>query len=82
MDAIFRNSKKSVTSDPRRLLLNPADKIHLKRNDKYVALSNLSIYSTCKNIKMHTKITNLIYQLRHEMKIILYQIFEIILSIP
>ena len=31
------NSKNSKTSDPHRILLNPADKIHLKRSDKYVA---------------------------------------------
>ena len=33
-----------------RLLLNLKDKINLKRSDKYVALSNLSIYYTWKNI--------------------------------
>ena len=46
------HSKKSKTSDPLRLLLNLRDKIDLKRSDKYVALSNLSIYYTWKNIKM------------------------------
>ena len=45
------NSKNSKTSDPHRLLLNLTDKINLKRSDKYVALSNLSIYYTIKNIK-------------------------------
>ena len=34
-----------------RLLLNLTDKIDLRRKDKYVALSNLSIYYTWKNIK-------------------------------
>ena len=51
MDTIFMNSENSKTSDPRRLLLNISDKINLKRSDKYVALSNLTIYYTCKNIK-------------------------------
>ena len=37
------NSKNSKTSEPHRLLLNLADKTDLKRSDKYVALSNLSI---------------------------------------
>ena len=41
MDTIFMNSK---TSDPQRILLSLTDKINLKRSDKYVALSNLSIY--------------------------------------
>ena len=44
MDTIFMNSKNSKMSDPHRLLLNFTDKINLKRSDKYVALSNLSIY--------------------------------------
>ena len=39
MDTIFMNSGNSKTSDPHRLLLNLSDKINLKRNDKYVALS-------------------------------------------
>ena len=43
------NSKNSMTSDPHRLLLNLTDKINLKRSDKYVALSNLSIYYTWEN---------------------------------
>ena len=44
MDSIFMNSKNSKTSDPYKLLLNLTDKIKLKRSDKYLALSNLSIY--------------------------------------
>ena len=51
MNIIFMNSKNSKTSDPHRLLLNLSDKINLKRSDKYVALSNLSMYFTWKNIK-------------------------------
>ena len=49
------NSENSKTSDPHRLLLNLSDKINLKRGDKYVALSNLSIYYTYKNIKKSYK---------------------------
>ena len=51
MDTIFMNSENSKTSDPHRLLLNLLDKINLKRSDKYVALSNLSIYYTWKYVK-------------------------------
>ena len=40
------NSEKSKTSGPHRPLLNLSDKINLKRSDKYVALSDLSIYYT------------------------------------
>ena len=38
------NSRNSKISDPHRQLLNFSDIINLKRSDKYVALSNLSIY--------------------------------------
>ena len=55
MDTIFMNSENSKTSDPLRLLLNLLDKINLKRSDKYVALSNLSIYYTWKNITKSCK---------------------------
>ena len=46
MNTTFMNSKNSKTSDSYRLLLKLTDKINLKRGDKYVALSNLSIYYT------------------------------------
>ena len=51
MVTMFKNSKISKTSDSHRLLLNLSDKMDLKRSDKYVALSILSIYYTWKNIK-------------------------------
>ena len=44
----FENSK---TFDPHRILLNLTDKKDLMRSDKYVALSNLSIYYTWNNIR-------------------------------
>ena len=49
------NSENGKTSDPHRLLLNLSNKINLKRSEKYVALSNLSIYYTWKNIKKSYK---------------------------
>ena len=58
MDTIFTNSENSKTSDPHRLLLNLSDKINLKRSDKYVVLSNLSIQYTWKNIKKSYKNNN------------------------
>ena len=48
------NSKNSKTYDPHRLLLNLADNTDLK-GDKYIALSNLSMYYTWKNIKKSYK---------------------------
>ena len=55
MNTIFMNSKNSKTSDPYRLLLNITDKIDLRREDKYIALLNLGIYYTWKNIKKSYK---------------------------
>ena len=55
MDTIFMNSENSETSNPHRLLLNLSDKINLMRSDKYVALSNLSIYYILKNTKTSHK---------------------------
>ena len=45
------NSGNNQISEPHKLLLNLPDKINLNRNDKYVALSNFSIYYTWKNVK-------------------------------
>ena len=55
MDTIFMNYENSDTSDLYRLLLSLSDKINLKKSDKYVTLSNLSIYYTWKNIKKSYK---------------------------
>ena len=55
MDSIFMNSGNSKASDSHRLLHNVSDKINLKRKEKYVTLSNLSIYYTQKNIKKSYK---------------------------
>ena len=51
MDTIFMNSKNSRTSEYHVLLLKLADKLDLRRGQKSVVLSNLSIYYTWKNIK-------------------------------
>ena len=51
MDTIILNCENSKTSDPHRLLLNLWNKINFKRSVKYIALSNLRIYYTWKNIK-------------------------------
>ena len=87
MDAKFMNSENSQASDPQKLLLNLSVKIKLKRSDKYVALSNLSIYYTWKNIKKSynnnkSKISDPTWNLNYLMDHILYQKFKIILNIP
>ena len=88
MDTLFMNSENSKTSDPHRLLLNLSDKINLKRSDKYVALSNLSIYYTWENIKKSYKNKKFKISVRYGMKSlnnlmdhVLYQIFKITLNI-
>ena len=51
MDTDFINSENIKTSDPYKVMLNFAMKINLRRSDNYVALSNVSIQYTWKNIK-------------------------------
>ena len=51
MDTIFMDSENSRTSEYHVLVLKLTDKLDLRRSQKTVALSNLSIYYTWKNIK-------------------------------
>ena len=51
MDTIFVNSENSKTSEYHVLMLNLTDKLDLRRGQKTVALPNLSISNTWKNIK-------------------------------
>ena len=51
MNTIFMNSENSRTSEYHVLLLTLVDKLYLRRGQKSVALSNLSIYYTWRNIK-------------------------------
>ena len=51
MDTIFMNSKNSRTSEHNVLVLKLTDKLDLRRGQKTVTLSNLSIYYTWKNVK-------------------------------
>ena len=48
MDTIFRNSETSEPSKPYVLILKLTDKLDLRKGEKVVALSNLSIYYTWK----------------------------------
>ena len=51
MDTIFMNSENSRTPEYHVLVLNLTDKLQLRRGQKSVALSSLSIYYAWKNIK-------------------------------
>ena len=85
MDIIFMNSENSKTSEQNVLVLKLTNKLDLRIGEKAIALSNLTIYYTWKNIKSSYNNNNLKYLSPHGMKIlnylmdcILYQIFKII----
>ena len=51
MEMIFMNTENSKTNELHRFRLDLADKFNLKNPKKNIALVNLSIYYTWKNIK-------------------------------
>ena len=51
MDRILMNSENNKTSKSHVLILKLTDKLDLRNGKKVIALSNLSIYYTWKNIK-------------------------------
>ena len=51
MDTIFMNSENSKTSEYHVLVLKLTDTLDLRRGQKTIALSNLNIYYTWKNVK-------------------------------
>ena len=51
MDTIFMNSENSKTPEHNVVVVKLTDKLDPRRGQKTVALSNLSIYYTWKNVK-------------------------------
>ena len=51
METFFMNSKNSKTNEPYKFKYVLIDKLDLKNPNKNMALANLSIYYTCKNVK-------------------------------
>ena len=51
MDTIFMNSENSRTSEYHVLVLRLTNRLDIRRGQKSIALSNLNIYYTWKNIK-------------------------------
>ena len=51
METFFINTKNSKTSESNKFVYNLTDKLNLKNPNKTMALANLSIYYTWKNIK-------------------------------
>ena len=68
MDTIFMNPENSRTSEYHVLVLKLTDKLDLRKDQKAVALSNLSIYYSRKNIKSSCNNNNLKYLLRRGVK--------------
>ena len=88
METFFMNSKNSRTKEPNRFKYDLIDKLDLKNPNKNMALANLSIYYTWKNIKSTYNNNNLKYQhqlgMKHlicPMDCIIYQKYKIILNI-
>ena len=88
MDTIFMNSENSKTPKPNVLILKLTNRLDLRIGGKIIALSNLCIYYTWKNIKSTynnntSKISAPTWNdyLNYQMDHIRYQIFKIILSI-
>ena len=51
METFFMNSKNSKTSEPYKFKYDLIDKLYLRNPNKNMALANLSIYYTWKNVK-------------------------------
>ena len=51
METFFMNSKNSKTNEPYKLKYHLIDKLDLRNPNKNMALANLSIYYTSKNVK-------------------------------
>ena len=51
METFFTNSRNSKTNEPNRFKYDLIDKLDLKNPNKNMALANLSIYYTWKNVK-------------------------------
>ena len=51
METFFMNTKNSKTSEPHKFKYDLIDKLDLKNPNKDMALANLSIYYTWKNVK-------------------------------
>ena len=55
MEKIFMNTENSKANEPHKFVLNLSQKLGLRSSDKHVALQNLSIYCTWKNIRKQWK---------------------------
>ena len=87
METIFMDTENSKTNEPHKFFLNLSQRLDLIRSDKHVALQNLYIHYTRKNIRKqykHNKLKILAptWNWNYQMVLILCQIFKIILNKP
>ena len=59
METIFMNSENSKTNEPHKFVVNLSQKLGLRSSNNNVALQNLSIYYTWKNIRKQYKTNKL-----------------------
>ena len=88
METFFMNTKNSETNEPNRFKYDLIEKLDLKNPNKNMALVNLSIYYTWKNVKSTYNNNKLKYQHQLGMKHltclmdrIIYQKYKTILNI-
>ena len=88
METFFMNSKNSKTNESYKFKYDLIDKLDLKNPNKNMALANLSIYYTWKNVKSTYNIISLKYQhqlgMKHltcRMDCAIYQKYKTILNI-
>ena len=88
METFFMNSKSSKTNEPYKFKYHLMDKLDLRNPNKNMALANLSIYYTWKNVKSTYNNNKFKYQHQLGMKHltclmdrIMYQKYKIILNI-
>ena len=55
METIFKNMENSKTNEPNKFVLNLSQRLHLRRSKKYIAIQNLLICYTWKNLRQQCK---------------------------
>ena len=55
METIFMNTEKIKTNEPHKFFLNLSQRLNLRSSYKHVALQNIPIYYTWKNIRKQNK---------------------------
>ena len=85
METIFRNTLNSKTNESNKFVYQFTDKLNIKNPNKNMALANLSIYYTWKNIKSEYNNRKFKILLQLGMILLIYPMgllqFQIILNI-